>query len=82
MSVMVPPSLSRRRLLTSGLAAGSLGLSGATLLGRGVRAAPVPPRDVLTGSHWGAFRATVEGGRMTAIRPWEKDPRPTGSCRG
>ena len=74
--------LSRRAMLKAGLAAGGLGLSGASLLGNGARAAPAAATEVLTGSHWGAFRATVEGGRITAVRPWEKDPRPTGVLDG
>jgi trimethylamine-N-oxide reductase (cytochrome c) len=75
-------ALSRRAMLQTGLAAGALGMSGAALLGTGARAAAVASKEVLTGSHWGAFRTTVEGGRMTAIRPWEKDPRPTAVLEG
>ena len=74
--------LSRRTMLRAGLAAGVLGLSGASLLGSGARAAAAGSKDVLTGSHWGGFRTTVERGRMTAIRPWEKDPRPTEVLEG
>jgi trimethylamine-N-oxide reductase (cytochrome c) len=59
------------------MAAGALGLSGASLLSMGARAAPAPSSEVLTGSHWGAFRAKVVDGRFVGIRPWEKDPRPT-----
>ena len=31
----------------------------------------------LTSSHWGAFRAEVEGGRVVGVRPFEKDPDPS-----
>jgi trimethylamine-N-oxide reductase (cytochrome c) len=70
-----PTGLARRAVLRAGLSAGSLGITGASLLRSGAQAAP-PPTDILTGSHWGAFRARVEDGRIVAIRPWEKDPRP------
>lgn len=32
----------------------------------------------LNASHWGAFRAEVEGGRLRRILPFEHDPRPSG----
>src|SRR4029079_4264128 len=28
-------------------------------------------------SHWGAFLAEVEGGRIVGVRPFEKDPDPS-----
>ena len=31
----------------------------------------------LTHSHWGAFRAEVEGGRLVGVRPFERDPHPS-----
>ena len=68
--------LSRRALLEAGIATGALGLSGASLLTAGARAAPAPGSEILTGSHWGAIRMKVDGGRAVGIRPWEKDPRP------
>lgn len=71
------PPLTRRAFLGAGVAAGALGISGASLLASGQRAAAAAPTEILTGSHWGAFHAKVEGGRMTGIRPWGKDPRPT-----
>ena len=70
--------LSRRQLLATGAAAG---LFGPSLLAHGARAA-VPDGEVLTGSHWGAFRAKVQGGRFVAIRPWEKDPHPSAQLPG
>ena len=74
--------LSRRAVLRTGLAAGALGLSGSSLLRPGARAAPAPDTEVLTGSHWGAFRAKVVGGRMAGIRAWEQDPRPSPALEG
>ena len=41
-----------------------------------------PDGEVLTGSHWGAFRAKVEGGRCVAVTPWEKDPAPSHQLPG
>ena len=75
-------TLSRRAVLQAGLAAGALGLSGSSLLRSGALAAPGPDGEILTGSHWGAFRAKVEAGRMVGIRPWEKDPRPSPALQG
>ncbi len=34
-------------------------------------------KSVLSGSHWGIFHAEVEDGRVTGVRPFEKDPAPT-----
>jgi trimethylamine-N-oxide reductase (cytochrome c) len=78
------PDLTRRAVLQAGMAAGLLGASGAGLLGasRAAGAAAVPDGEVLTGSHWGAFRATVKGGRFVGIRPWEGDPRPSPALSG
>ena len=39
-------------------------------------------REGLTGSHWGAIRIKVESGRLTGIRAWERDPRPSGALQG
>ena len=74
--------MTRLAVLEAGLAAGAFGLSGATLLGSGARAAPAPGSEILTGSHWGAFRAKVENGRFVGIRPWEKDPHPAPVLEG
>ena len=74
--------LSRRTFLTYGAALGALGFVGPSLLVRGARAAGVPDGEVLTGSHWGAFRAKVEGGRFVSLKPWEKDPAPSHQLAG
>ena len=74
--------LSRRAFLTYGAALGALGFAAPSLLMSGARAAGVPDGEVLTGSHWGAFRAKVEGGRMVSIAPWEKDPAPSHQLAG
>ncbi|MCG8508374.1 MAG: molybdopterin-dependent oxidoreductase, partial [Rhodospirillales bacterium] len=36
----------------------------------------------MTGSHWGAFRATVKDGRWVAVRGWEHDPHPSVQLEG
>jgi trimethylamine-N-oxide reductase (cytochrome c) len=73
--------LSRRQALATSTAAAAIGLLGPSLLVRGARAASADT-EVLTGSHWGAFYAKVEGGRFTGIRPWEQDPRPSPNLAG
>jgi trimethylamine-N-oxide reductase (cytochrome c) len=77
----VKAELSRRSLLGLGLGAGVFGLAGPALLTVGARAA-TPDGEVLTGSHWGAFRAKVEGGRIVSVKPWEKDPAPSHQLEG
>jgi len=80
---MRPANFTRRAVLQAGLAAGALGVSGASLLrSKTVQAAEGPTADILTASHWGAFRARVVDGRMVGIRPWEKDPRPAPVLEG
>lgn len=77
------PSASRRRFIKSVLATGALGTSPALLAaGAAKAAAPAGTAEVLTGSHWGAFYARVENGRVTGVRPWEKDPRPSHQLPG
>jgi trimethylamine-N-oxide reductase (cytochrome c) len=68
--------LSRRSFLSYGAAIGALGFIGPSLLAEGARAAG-SDGEVMSGSHWGAFRAKVEGGRAVAFTPWEKDPHPS-----
>jgi len=74
--------LTRRALLQTGMAAGALGLSSASLLTAGARAATASSVEILTGSHWGAFHAKVTDGRIASLRPWDKDPRPSPALDG
>ncbi|MDP3958496.1 MAG: trimethylamine-N-oxide reductase TorA [Pseudorhodobacter sp.] len=69
--------LSRRAFLSYSVAAGALGLVGPSFLARGASAAGMADGEVITGSHWGAFRAKVEGGHFVSLRPWENDPAPS-----
>jgi trimethylamine-N-oxide reductase (cytochrome c) len=74
--------LNRRAFLRYGAALGALGFAAPSLLASGARAATAPDGEVLTGSHWGAFRAKVEGGRWVSMKPWEKDPAPSHQLPG
>ena len=53
-----------------------------SLLASGARAAGVPDGEVLTGSHWGAFRAKVEGGRFVSISAVGEGPGAEPSAAG
>ena len=75
---------SRRQFLEAIGAAGALGMlgTGTSLLSFGAAAAEAKSGEVLTGSHWGAFRAKVQGGRVVGYTPWEKDLFPTAQLKG
>ncbi|WP_026379188.1 trimethylamine-N-oxide reductase TorA [Afifella pfennigii] len=73
--------MTRRRFLETGTAAAALGALFPTILTSGTARAQASG-EVLSGSHWGAFRATVEDGRWTAIRGWERDPFPSHQLEG
>ena len=74
---------SRRAFLEAVGTAGALGMvGGSSLLSFGAVAAEGKSGDILTGSHWGAFRAKVKDGRITGYTPWEKDPQPTHMLKG
>lgn len=76
-------SLSRRRFLAATSSLAALGAAGA-MLPAGLREAAAADgrKEILSGSHWGAFWGTVEDGRFTKIRPWEKDPNPNPALIG
>ncbi|KGF69514.1 trimethylamine N-oxide reductase I catalytic subunit [Hoeflea sp. BAL378] len=81
MSVLYSNALTRRSLLKGATALGAFGAFAPSFLRAGpVRAAEAG--EVLTGSHWGAFHATVEDGVWSKIRPWEQDPHPTPMLEG
>lgn len=69
--------LTRRAFLNYSAAAGALGVFGTSLLAHGAHAAGAADGEVLSGCHWGVFKAKVEGGRAVAFEPWEKDPAPS-----
>ena len=64
--------LTRRELL-QGVAAAGLTASAPGL----AKAESLDIRRVLTNSHWGAFEATVKGGRITEVTPFSADPVPS-----
>ena len=77
------PQFSRRAFLEAVGAAGALGMvGGSSLLSFGAAAAEGKSGDILTGSHWGAFRAKVKDGRIAGYTLWEKDPQPTHMLKG
>ncbi len=78
----VQPGWSRRSFVSAALASGAFGFGATSLLSQGARAATPTTPDVLTGCHWGAFRAHIEGGRIVSIKAWEKDPRPSPQLPG
>ncbi|MCB2100311.1 MAG: trimethylamine-N-oxide reductase TorA [Rhodobacterales bacterium] len=73
---------SRRAFLEGAVAAGAFGLIAPSLLARGAAAATMKDGEVLTGSHWGAFKAKVEDGKWVAVTPWEGDPHPSHQLPG
>ncbi|WP_145110372.1 trimethylamine-N-oxide reductase TorA [Cereibacter sediminicola] len=73
--------LSRRGFLRQSATVAALGMADAALP-RGAAFAQSAGTEILTGCHWGMFRATVENGRATAIRPWEGDPWPSPQLKG
>lgn len=76
-------SLSRRRFLTATSSLTALAAAGAILPGGVARAlAADGAKEILTGSHWGAFYAKVENGRFASLRPWEKDYHPNKALDG
>lgn len=75
----VDASVSRRFLFIKvALVSGAFGAVAALpLLSLSAKAASSDgEKEILTGSHWGAFYAKVQDGRITGIRPREKEPRP------
>ncbi len=73
---------SRREFLEAIGAAGALGIIGPSLLSFGAAAAETKSGEILTGSHWGAFRAKVQDGRIVGYTPWEKDLFPSAQLKG
>ncbi|MCG9096926.1 trimethylamine-N-oxide reductase TorA [Laribacter hongkongensis] len=50
--------------------------------GTGAAAAAAGPEWKLTGSHWGAIRARVSGGKVVEVKPFEFDKHPTEMING
>ncbi|GAB2713341.1 trimethylamine-N-oxide reductase TorA [Halomonas garicola] len=71
-------AFSRRRFLQGSAATVALGSMpfSMSLLSRGALA-QTGQQEMLSGSHWGAFKGIVEDGRAVEFKPWAKDPHPT-----
>ncbi|MBI3310575.1 MAG: molybdopterin-dependent oxidoreductase, partial [Serratia liquefaciens] len=71
-------SLSRRRFLTQLGGLTAIGMIGPSLLvPKSALAQGGLQEGILTGSHWGAIRATVMDGRFVAAKPFEMDKYPS-----
>ncbi|SJZ84038.1 trimethylamine-N-oxide reductase TorA [Consotaella salsifontis] len=85
MTMMIKNTLasgvSRRSFLKTSAMLGAAGLVGPSLLTFGARAEGADG-EVMTGSHWGIFKAKVEGGRAVSIAAWDKDPKPSHQLPG
>ncbi|KIZ34421.1 molybdopterin-dependent oxidoreductase, partial [Rhodopseudomonas palustris] len=76
-------TLSRRRFLSATSALSGLAVADVMLPGvLGSAFAADAPKEILTGSHWGAFYAKVDNGRFASLRPWEKDFHPNKALDG
>ncbi len=69
--------LSRRRFLEGTTALGATALLGSSVLARGALAAASGSGELISGSHWGAFKAVVDGGKFVKALPIEEDKFPT-----
>ncbi|WP_432470129.1 trimethylamine-N-oxide reductase TorA [Amphritea sp. HPY] len=74
--------VSRRRFLSGILTSGAAVMVGPSLLASKVQAGEASGRWKITGSHWGAFRARVYGGKVVEIKPFEQDRYPTDMLNG
>ncbi|MCP4287948.1 MAG: trimethylamine-N-oxide reductase TorA [Gammaproteobacteria bacterium] len=76
-------SISRRNFLKGFLASSASTMVGPSLL---VKAAKAAEGEAgvwkITGSHWGAFRARIYGGKVVDVRPFERDKYPTDMLNG
>ncbi|MDF1872848.1 trimethylamine-N-oxide reductase TorA [Vannielia sp.] len=81
MSIHTTKTVTRRGLLKGATALGAFSAFAPALLRAGAAQA-AEAGDILSGSHWGAFNATVENGVWTKITPWDQDPRPTPMLEG
>lgn len=74
-------NVSRRQFLQAATMLGAMGVTGTSLLAKGARAQGTR-EQILSGCHWGVFRATVEDGRAVDIKPWKHDPWPSPQLPG
>ncbi len=75
---LTPSSVSRRSFLEGTAALGVASIFGSSILATGAKAQTAAANaNVLSASHWGLFRAKVEGGIFKEIKPFEGDKRPS-----
>ncbi len=76
--------MTTRRSVLKGLAASATAsLLGPSVLTRAAQAATSSEGTWhITGSHWGAVKALVKGGKVVEVKPLEDDPRPTDMVKG
>ncbi|MGR5062279.1 trimethylamine-N-oxide reductase TorA [Photobacterium sp. DNB22_13_2] len=76
-------SVSRRRFLQGMVATSAASVIGPSLLGmNNAMAAETVGTWKVSGSHWGAFRAHIYGGKLQEIKPLELDKHPTEMLNG
>ncbi|MDP8033520.1 trimethylamine-N-oxide reductase TorA [Pasteurella atlantica] len=73
---------SRRQFLTSASAMAATLSMPSFLVSRSAFANAESSEWKLTGSHWGAFRAKVENGKVSAVKAFEYDKNPTEMLKG
>ncbi|KZL06927.1 trimethylamine-N-oxide reductase TorA [Pseudovibrio sp. Ad14] len=81
MSKIIANYTSRRSFLKGASALGALGVLAPSIFSPRFAQAAVNG-EVLSGCHWGAFRAVVKNGRWTEVKPWEQDPHPSHQLAG
>lgn len=81
MSIHKSTPITRRSVLKGATALGAFSAFAPAVLQAGAARA-AEAGEVLTGSHWGAFHATVENGVWSKVRAWEQDPHPSKMLEG
>lgn len=81
MSIHTTKTITRRSLLKGATALGAFSAFAPAMMRAGAAQAAEAGK-VLSGSHWGAFSATVENGVWTKINAWDQDPHPTSMLEG
>ena len=77
-------SINRRTFLKGLMASSVSAMVGPSLLVRAAHAAQSDTDGIwkITGSHWGAFRARIYGGKVVEVKPFELDQHPTDMLNG
>lgn len=69
--------MERRSVLKGMMATAAAAGIAPSVLANAPRGVPMDHATYMSTSHWGAFRAHVEGGRVSYVLPFEHDPAPT-----